>query len=383
MGNYRENHSTKSSNKLRFYHEIGNNNFDYIRLFAATQVLIFHSINHLQIESPIWAEFFRPFQGVPIFFVVSGFLVTASYERSTSLWTYLEKRARRIFPGLWFCLIVTAIVLLVLGYPLFTGIGISWFAAQLAAFIYTPSFLRSFGFGSYNGSLWTIPIEIQFYLTVPILSYFVHRAGRPIRFLVVILALATAAAIAIRIYVPSVVGIYETSETMLAKLVRYAFVTHYFLFVLGALGFYASAQCLRWIRGKLLLWLIPVVMMHIFAPWTVFSVVLGQIFLGIFVLSAAFTYLGRNAIDSYDISYGVYLFHGLILNVMIVLGFSGVDYQLYVVLVASYLAGLVSWVFVETAFIRRASTQKTRLSSTERLSPGGSESSGSGGTAAP
>ncbi len=332
---------------------LGHNNFDYIRLFAATQVVIFHAVNHLQINAPVWTEIFRPFQGVPIFFVVSGFLVTASYERSTSLRSYVEKRARRILPGLWFCLIVTAIILLVLGYPVLTSQGLTWFVAQLGALIYTPAFLRSFGFGSYNGSLWTIPVEIQFYLTVPILSYCVHRVRRRLGFLASVLAFFTVLAIAIRIYIPSVIGVYETPETFAAKVVRYAFFSHYFLFVLGALGFYVSAHRLPWIRGKLLLWLIPVVAIHLFAPWTVFTIILGQLFLGIFVLSAAFTYIGRNLMEGYDISYGVYLFHGLVLNVMIVMGLSGALYQLYVVLGVSYVAGLLSWVFVETAFIRR------------------------------
>jgi hypothetical protein len=31
-----------------------------------------------------------------------------------------------------------------------------WFGSQLVGLIYTPQFMKHFGFGSYNGSLWTL-----------------------------------------------------------------------------------------------------------------------------------------------------------------------------------------------------------------------------------
>src|ERR1700732_1330773 len=43
---------------------------------------------------------------VQVFFVVSGFLITQSFERSSSSWAYLKKRVARIYPGY---LVATAI----------------------------------------------------------------------------------------------------------------------------------------------------------------------------------------------------------------------------------------------------------------------------------
>lgn len=53
------------------------NNFDIIRLFAALQVMLMHSTSWLQL--PLWDGLHRVlvgFAGVPIFFGVSGFLIS-------------------------------------------------------------------------------------------------------------------------------------------------------------------------------------------------------------------------------------------------------------------------------------------------------------------
>ncbi|MCJ2064901.1 acyltransferase [Methylobacterium sp. J-088] len=329
------------------------NNFDYIRLFAATQVVIFHALYHLKIDAPSWTKVLGPFPGVPIFFVVSGFLITASYERSSSLRSYAEKRARRIFPGLWFCLIVTALVLLALGYPLLTRPGLTWFGSQLAALIYTPQFLHSFGFGSYNGSLWTIPVELQFYVTVPLLSLVVQRASNRSAAILAVLAAAIAVGVLIRIWLPTVMGMYDHPESMAEKLVRYSFVAHYYQFALGAAACYLSLHLRWWVRGKVLFWLASLIALNIFTPFSAVTSVAEHIVLGILTLSAAFTLAGPSRMGHVDISYGVYLFHGLILNLFVAFGLVGAPVAFYVLLACSYAAGWVSWTFVESRFLKR------------------------------
>lgn len=333
---------------------IEQNNFDYIRLFAATQVVIFHGLYHLGLDVPAWTNLFAPFSGVPIFFVVSGFLITGSYERSTSLRSYAEKRARRIIPGLWFCLLITGAVLLVLGYPLVSASGIGWFLSQFAALVYTPAFLRSFGFGSYNGSLWTIPVELQFYATVPILSLIVRRAANRTVLLVTLLVLTTLLDLAIRIQVPSVTGMFESPQTLPEKLIKYSFATHYFLFLLGAAAYYLSLHLRPWLRGKALVWLAALIAVDLLVPYSIVSIVASQVILGLLTISAAFTAVGRNRLAGYDISYGVYLFHGLILNLMITLSLFGSPLSLYLLLACSYVAGAISWILVESRFLKRA-----------------------------
>ena len=55
------------------------NNFDLIRLVAASQVVLFHGLEHLGpsgVTHSVLGEALSWFPGVPIFFVVSGFLIT-------------------------------------------------------------------------------------------------------------------------------------------------------------------------------------------------------------------------------------------------------------------------------------------------------------------
>ena len=51
-----------------------------------------------------------------------------------------------------------------------------WFVAQSTFFqFFNPDFLRGFGVGVLNGSLWTIALELQFYILTPILFWLVSK----------------------------------------------------------------------------------------------------------------------------------------------------------------------------------------------------------------
>ena len=156
--------------------EFRRNNFDLIRLIAACQVVVWHSIEHFIEENNfaiILKKILAPIPGVPIFFVISGYLIYSSYERNSSLKQYLKNRCLRIFPGLWAVYLLTFIILAYLGYivpNIFKKSFWIWSFSQISIFqFYTPDFLRSFGVGTPNGSLWTIFIEFSFYLFIPCL----------------------------------------------------------------------------------------------------------------------------------------------------------------------------------------------------------------------
>jgi len=60
------------------------NNFDLLRLYAASQVALHHALRHLQVEHADWLiiKITRLFPGVPIFFFISGLLISRSFENS-------------------------------------------------------------------------------------------------------------------------------------------------------------------------------------------------------------------------------------------------------------------------------------------------------------
>jgi peptidoglycan/LPS O-acetylase OafA/YrhL len=165
------------------------NNFDLIRLLAAMQVVVSHGGEYLGVA--LWRPLmtvlgFLP--GVPIFFVVSGFLISLSWERAPSAGHYLRNRLLRIYPALWVCLLISIAIFLSAGVrPDSFRHFAAWVVAQATVVqFYNPTFLRSFGVGVLNGSLWTIPVELQFYLVLPFLALAARK--RPLRWLVLTIA---------------------------------------------------------------------------------------------------------------------------------------------------------------------------------------------------
>lgn len=78
------------------------NCFNFIRLIAALQVFFGHASEHLFVPMPSGVkEIWWAFRGVPIFFILSGFLIWNSLERQTSFFTYCKKRLLRLYPELY------------------------------------------------------------------------------------------------------------------------------------------------------------------------------------------------------------------------------------------------------------------------------------------
>ena len=82
------------------------NNFDLIRLIAAAEVAIRHTMVHVAPKQFVYPleVLFALVPGVPIFFFLSGFLISRSWERSPSASEYFRNRALRLFPALWTCI---------------------------------------------------------------------------------------------------------------------------------------------------------------------------------------------------------------------------------------------------------------------------------------
>jgi peptidoglycan/LPS O-acetylase OafA/YrhL/predicted O-methyltransferase YrrM len=157
------------------------NNFDLLRLLAATFVVFEHSFALLKIPAPFpliegmsWG-----FVGVLIFFSISGFLVSRSWSRNPHVAAFVIKRALRIMPALIVVLLVSALILgpLVATEPLrayFDDPGAK-------AYIVNNTMMQSdydlpsvFSHNIYplavNGSLWTLPLEVKAYVFLALIG---------------------------------------------------------------------------------------------------------------------------------------------------------------------------------------------------------------------
>jgi peptidoglycan/LPS O-acetylase OafA/YrhL len=112
--------------------------FDYLRIGLATAVLTWHSIilstGSAPLDRALWSGPFRflPAAILPMFFALSGFLVSASLEQNR-LHHFLTLRALRIVPAL---AVVVGLSALVLG-PVFTTL-------PLQRYFTSPEFGRFF-----------------------------------------------------------------------------------------------------------------------------------------------------------------------------------------------------------------------------------------------
>ncbi|SMG46615.1 acyltransferase family protein [Paenibacillus aquistagni] len=164
-----------------------NNNFDVIRFIAATMVLYYHAFplgeGNGQQGEILYAlsngQWNSGGLAVATFFIVSGFLITQSYENSKSIITFAKSRVLRIFPGLLIALLLSTFVL----GPIVTSLPLKEYFVHpqtyqyLRAFFLFPMewflpgvFETNVYQGAVNGSLWTIPFEVICYIVVAILG---------------------------------------------------------------------------------------------------------------------------------------------------------------------------------------------------------------------
>lgn len=152
---------------------------DGLRALACLLVVGAHVFHHTDYEPANVLErlLARGGFGVNVFFVLSGFLLSLpfikAYQNQTglpNLKVYFLKRLARIVPGFYLCILV-----LLVCYQLYAS---KW---DLFSVITTMTFTNSLLMGTYvpawNGPLWSIGIEMQFYILLPLFALGLARCG--------------------------------------------------------------------------------------------------------------------------------------------------------------------------------------------------------------
>lgn len=327
------------------------NNFDLIRLFAALQVVVLHSYDRFGQVVPAWMTPLSWFPGVPIFFVISGFLISASLERNSDLKVYARNRLLRIYPGLWACVLATVVVAICFGFGFANLSAAMWFALQLAGVIYTPGFLADFGSGTYNGSLWTIPIELQFYAVLPVAYWCLSRSRNKTRDLILVFLLFVAIGAAVKLAFPAIA---TSEESKAVKLLRYSFIPRFYLFMLGVVLQRLHVHVSPYIRGRGMYWLATFALFKLLIPPVGLMYMVSEIFMTVTVISLAYTvpHAAERLLRGNDVSYGVYLYHGLVINIIVEAALPRNAMSTPIVLLSALLLGYISWVLIERPVIR-------------------------------
>lgn len=150
------------------------NSLNTLRLIFAAGVIVGHSwpIGGLG-HPPHYGNFDPGAFSVAAFFVASGFLITASRER-TGFFRYMWSRALRIYPAFWACLLLTSFLFA----PLAALANNGWNLASATSYSITNATLqiRQWGIGdtlasapipnAWNGSLWTLYWEFGCYVII-------------------------------------------------------------------------------------------------------------------------------------------------------------------------------------------------------------------------
>ena len=167
---------------------INNNCFDIIRIVCTFTVFSGHFFTHFDIENTVLHEMAYFFRGVPVFFFLSGLFIARSLERY-NLREFLQRRVARIFPELWGCVLFNLVLILLVVHAGGADVLI-YIATQMTIFqFYTGDWLRGYGVGVPNGALWTITVDIQFYLVAIFLAKWLKKCELKNWVLLIIMAM--------------------------------------------------------------------------------------------------------------------------------------------------------------------------------------------------
>ena len=293
-----------------------------------------------------------------VFFVISGFLVSKSFESSISLKSYFIRRLKRVIPGYIVALSVFVLVLSFFSRLSFTeyftdkgtGLYLFWNLIFLN-FVHPclPGVFENNFVCAVNGALWTIKVEEGFYIVLPVIFYLIKKTRKPLLFLAFIYLVSVAY---------SYVMLYHYNNPRLAKQLPGSmmyFSTGIFLY-LNFKYLYAY----RWILfgcSSLVLYFNSIFELNVF--------VLQPLFFGICIITSAYCFTYFKNFGKYgDFTYGIYIYHFPIIQITRHLDLYNKYNPYFVgvsVMITVFILAFLSWNLVEKRFLDRFKTKSIVL----------------------
>lgn len=357
---------------VKLTHDLSNN-FNLLRLLFASSVAIYHMFLLGGIAPDLTREggalAVAAGLGVHGFFVLSGYLVYASCERSRSTLRYAFKRFRRLYPA-YFVVILASVA------------GALIFSPEARANQYTvleylgwnllflnflqpdlPGLFSGGEITAVNGALWTLKIEVMFYMILPLLVWAFHKAGK-YRWL-----LAGAIYLGSEAWRLTLLGADDVQTALSPWYDTLAYQLP------GQMRFFICGIVLYWLRRdrNLILWMAPFGM----AALSVSLAMPDQELLRPVSLAVVVIWFGLivprvvNVVRYGDVSYGLYIVHFPIAQSLVSVGGSqnAPAVYLYAAISMSLAVALFLWWTIERPFLHRDSAYRMTSRDPENVLP--------------
>lgn len=343
--------------------DFGENCFDLLRLLSALHVMTQHIFRHIaHIET---SAAFNWWSGVVVLFCISGFLIPASMERSKGVGEFLKKRVFRIIPSLWICIIVGVIVAAAFCGFVYNDVFLKWFIGQLC-FIRDfpqPDFISSFGVGNFQGSLWTMIYTVQFYIITALIYKLLKNRKIGVWIAVWIFTLA------INLATPF---IQSSVSVEVKNIISHTCLPFFYIYFTGWFIY-------RW-REKIVPFLSRIKILLIL-------LIIGR---GIWIMNGAprigeyqdmiivllLTMLTIGAGYSFgklrfkiDLSYGLYLYHMIVVDVFVQMGWTDEVWYVLGVYAVSAVVAFVSYYLVDDTIAKLTKGKKPKTPKQEKIKP--------------
>lgn len=330
----------------------GDNCYDFMRYFFAAFLIVAHYFTLANIETSFhaWGT-----MRVKAFFIISGFLVFYSFINKPDIGQYINKRARRILPPyilvVFSCFVLGAFITsLSLGdyftsvdtykYLLANSFFMNFIEPSLPGVFDSPLMNNS----AVNGSLWTMKVEVMFYISVPIVYYFLKRFNK----LYVVLSVLSFAFI----YEYFFLSLYEQTGNDLYLTLKAQFGSQFKYFYSGTLILLYFDKFIKYVK-----YLFPIsILIYMYKNSFLVLYLLEPLSFATIIIGCAYCLKFLSFLRKYDnISYGMYLFHYPIIQCFVFYGYT----ERYPVM--SFIAvfcitifiSIISWKFIEKPIIKK------------------------------
>ncbi|WP_088444515.1 acyltransferase family protein [Flavobacterium oreochromis] len=326
------------------------NSINFLRFLMANIIMLAHLVVLTEDKTINFLSLFcKSNLAVSSFFILSGFLVTKSLVNTPSLKIYFLKRAKRILPAY-----ITAIILSVLILSSISTLSYLDYFTNRMTYRYffwnlfflnfiepcLPNVFSTNPLPFINGSLWTMKIEEGFYIILPILFYLINKFKNKTSVLAFV-------------YLASVLYSYIMLEFLNLPLLEKQLPGKLSYFSIG-IYIYLNFDFFIQNKSKFLIaaWFLFLIQVYFLNIDLFFPFILG---VTILFLAYSLPFLNKFSAKA-DYTYGIYLYHFPLIQIVIYFGYfkkyNPIIVSLIVILI-TYVLAYFSWHLIEKRFLNR------------------------------